>query len=172
MAAFAIGGVEAEEAQDTQIVFLDALLRIADEAHAPRVEIGEPADIIVDRAVARSRQRVDGEIAPLGVHLPVAAEGDLGVAAVGLHVLAQRGHLERVFVDDDGDGAVLDAGRHRLETGGGNAPHHLFRHRGSGDVDFLDRQTDKRVAHRAADRARLLAVAVEHAEQTRQRAGC
>ena len=118
MVAGAIGGMEAEEAQDAQIVFRDALARIADEAHAPRRQIVEPADIIVDRAVARGRQRIDGEIAPLGVGLPVAAEGDLGVAAIGLHVLAQRGHLERMLVDDDGDGAVLDAGRHRLEAGG------------------------------------------------------
>ena len=119
MAAGAVGGVKAEEAQDAQVIFRDALCRIADEAHAPRRQIVEPADVIVDRAVARGRQRVDGEIAPLGVDLPVAAEGDLGVAAVGFDVLAQRGHLERMLLDDDGDGAVLDAGRHRLEAGGG-----------------------------------------------------
>ena len=69
MIAGAIGGVKAEEAQDAQIVFRDALARIADEAHAARGEIGEPADIVVDRAVARRRQRVDGEVAPLGVRL-------------------------------------------------------------------------------------------------------
>ena len=61
-----------------------------------RLQIGEPADIVVDGAVARRRERVDGEVAPLGVGAPVAAEGDLGVAAVGLDVLAQRGHLERM----------------------------------------------------------------------------
>ena len=170
MAAGAIGGMKAEEAQNAQIVFRDAISRIADEAHAPRGQIVEPADIIVDRAVARGRQRIDGEVAPLGIGLPVAAEGDLGVAAVGLHVLAQRGHLERMLVDDDGDGAVLDAGRHRLEAGGGDALDHFVRHRGGGDVDFRDRHSDERVAHRAADHARFLAVAVEHAEQARQRA--
>ena len=170
MIAGAVGGVEAEEAQDAQVVFGDALMRIADEAHAPRRQIGQPADIIVDRAVARHRQRVDGEIAPLGVRLPVAAEGDLGVAAIGLHVLAQRGDLERMLVDDHGDGAVLDAGRHRLEAGGLHAAHHLLRHRGGGDVDLVDRHVDQRIAHRAADHARFLAVAIEHGEQTRQRA--
>ena len=76
-----------------------------------------------------------------------------------------------MLVDDDGDGAVLDAGRHRLEAGGVHAPHHLLRHRGGGDVDLMDGLADQRVAHRAADHARLLAVAVEHAEQARQRAG-
>ena len=51
--ALAVGGVEAEEAQDAQIVLGDARRRIADEAHAPRREIGKPADIVVDGAVAR-----------------------------------------------------------------------------------------------------------------------
>ena len=51
--ALAIGGMEAEEAQDAQVVFRDARGGVADEAHAPRLDVGEPADIVVDRAVAR-----------------------------------------------------------------------------------------------------------------------
>ena len=51
--ALAIGGVEAEEAQDAQIVLGDARCRLADEAHAPRRDVVEPADVVVDRAVAR-----------------------------------------------------------------------------------------------------------------------
>ena len=51
--AVAIGGMEAEEPQDAQIILGDARRRRADEAHAPRGEIVEAADIIVDRAVAR-----------------------------------------------------------------------------------------------------------------------
>ena len=144
--------------------------RVADETHAPRLEIGEAADVIVDRAVAGSGQRIDGEIAPLGVSLPVATEGNLGVAAIGLHVLAQRGHLERMFVDDHGDGAVLNSRGHRLEACRAHALDHFVRHGCRGDVDFLDQQSDQRVTHRAADRARLLAVAVEHGQQARQRA--
>ena len=89
---------------------------VADEAHAPRLEIGKPADVVVHRAVGGGRERVDGEVAPLGVGAPVAAEAHVGVAAEGLDVLAQRRHLERPAVDHDGDGAVLDAGRHRLEA--------------------------------------------------------
>ena len=97
---------------------------------------------------------------------------DLGVTAVGLDVLAQRGDLERRAVDHHGDGAVLDAGRHRLEAGGLDAAHHLLRHapwwrRRSSPTGIAE----QRVAHRAADHARLLAVAVEHVEQPRQRAG-
>ena len=36
------------------------------------------------------------------------------------------------------------------------------RNRGGGDVEFVDRLAEQRVAHRAADHARLLAVAIEH----------
>ncbi len=93
------------------------------------------------------------------------------MAAVGFHVTAQRGHLERVFLDDDGDGAVLDSRGNRLEAGGGDALDDLVGHRGGGDVDFRDRHFEQGVAHRAADHAGLFAAAVEHAEQARQRAG-
>ena len=81
--------MKAEEAQDAQIILGDAGRGIADEAHAARVQIGKAADIVVHRAVARHRQRVDGEVAPLRVVLPVAAERDLGLAAEGLDILAQ-----------------------------------------------------------------------------------
>jgi len=121
MAAFAVGGMKESAPQNAQVVFLDAQLGIANEAHPAHVEIGQPADVIMDRAVARGRQRVDGEISALGVGLPVAAKRDLGGTAIGLDILAQGRDFERMLVDDHGDGAVLDAGRHRLEAGGGDA---------------------------------------------------
>ena len=74
----------------------------------------------------------------------------------------KRRDFERPAVDHDGDGAVLDAGRHRLEARRGCAPDHLLRDRGGGDVEFADRLAEQRIPHRAADHARLLAVAVEH----------
>ena len=101
--------------------------------------------------------------------LPVAAERDLGLAAEGLDVLAQRRHLERTAVDHRRDGAVLDAGRHRLVAGGLDAAHDLLRHRGGRDVDLADLLPEQRVAHRAADHARLLAVAVEQRQQLAKR---
>ena len=129
-----------------------------------------PPTVVVHRAVCRRRQRVHGEVAPLGVLPPVAAEAHVGVAAEGLDVLAQRRHLERPAVDHHRDGAVLDAGRHRLEARGADAADHLVGNGGGGDVDFADRLAEQRIAHRAADHARLLAVAIEHREQPRQRA--
>ena len=38
----AVPGVEAEEAQDAQIVLGDPRRRVADEAHAARAEVGRP----------------------------------------------------------------------------------------------------------------------------------
>ena len=92
--AGAVPGEEAEEAQDAQEILADAHLGIADEADRAAVEIGKPADQIDDRAVGRRIERVDREVAPLGVAPPVAAEAHLGAAAVGLDVVAQRRHLD------------------------------------------------------------------------------
>ncbi len=49
--AFAVAGVEAEEAQDAQIVLADARRRVADEAHLAALEIRKPADMVMHRAV-------------------------------------------------------------------------------------------------------------------------
>jgi len=66
--------VKAEEAQDAQIIFGDALRRIADEADPANGEVGKPSDIIVQLAVRRKRKRVDREIAPRGIREPIPAE--------------------------------------------------------------------------------------------------
>ena len=119
---------------------------------------------------ARSGKRVDGEVAPLGVGAPVAAEGDARLAAEGFDVLAQRRHLDRLMLDDDGDGAVLDAGRDGLAAG------RLTRRitsAGSAVVATSISATGspkQRVAHGAADDARFLAVAIEQRKEPRNRA--
>ena len=128
--------MELKETQDAQIILRDAAGGITDKAHAPRGDIGQPVDIVVNVAVTRDRKRVNGEVAPLGVAAPVAAEGDLGVAAIGHHILAQCRHLEHTASGDDGNGAVVDAGRHRLEAGALDAADRFRRQRGGGDVDI------------------------------------
>ena len=167
--AFTVGGVEAEEPQDAQIVLGDARGGIADEAHAAVAEVGEPADVVVHDAVRRHRQRIDGEVAPFRIGLPVAAEAHRRLAPERLHVLAQRGHLERVALDHHRHGTVRDSCRDRLEPGGLDAARHLGRRRRGGDVDVARLLPEQRVAHRAADRARFLAIAVENREQVRER---
>ena len=91
----AVIGVEAEEAQDAQIVLFDARLGVADEAHPPRDEIGIAAKRIEHRAVASGIKRVEREVAPARVLLPILGEGDGRVPPERLDVAPQRRHLER-----------------------------------------------------------------------------
>jgi hypothetical protein len=161
--------VEAEEPQDAQIVFGDARRRVPDEAHAPRLDVGKPTRIVVDGSVAGERQRVHGEVAALGVARPVAAEGHGGMAPERLDVFAQGCDFERPPGGDDGHGAVLDAGGHRLEARRLDPADHFGREHGGGDVDVAVRLADERIAHRAADDAGLLAIAVERGEKVAQR---
>ena len=168
----AVGCVKPEKAQNAQVVLGDALGRIADEAHPTASEILEAAGIIKDLAVARRRQCVNGEIPSLGVGLPVASELDPGVASVGFYILAQRGDFERMPIDNDGDRAVLDTGRHVFEPGSRHPPYHFFWYSGGGHVDLRDRHVQQCVADGATDHTRLLALAIEHAEQPRQCSRC
>src|SRR5258705_428811 len=86
--ARAEGGVNAEKPEDAKIVFRDTPVRIADEAHAPCGDVVQSADVIVHHAVGVNRKAVDGEVAPLRIADPVAAECDLGLAAERLGILA------------------------------------------------------------------------------------
>ena len=83
-------------------------------------------------------------------------EGDDGAAAEGLDVAAEGRDLERPAVGDHGDGAVREAGRHRLQPGRRGERDHRLRHGVGGDVDVGDRPAEQRVAHAAADEERLV----------------
>ena len=167
--AIGIAGEKAEEAEHPQIILGDARRRIADEAHAPRPDVREPADEIDHFAVALEEQRVDRKVAPFRVRFPVAAKTHLGVAAEGLDVLAQRGDLERLAVHDNRNGAVFDAGGNGVEAGLARAAHDLVGHRRGRQIDLADLKTEQRIAHRAADHARFLAVLVEHRQKPHER---
>ena len=80
--SLAIGSMETKEAQDAQIIFADALSRIADEAHAPRFEIGQSANRIMHDAIGAetdSAFRVKSRRSASASQ--VAAEPHVGVAA-------------------------------------------------------------------------------------------
>ena len=156
--------MHAEEPQDAQIILGDALAGIADEAHATGCDIGEPADMVVHDAVGIDGKAVDGEVAPLRIANPVAAERDLGLAAKGLGILAQGRDLERMRVDHQRHGAMLDAGRHGFDAGRLGATDHFIGQRRGRDVDIAGRDVQKRIADGAADHAGFLAIAVEQSE--------
>ena len=98
------------------MVLGDALQRRADEPHATRIEVGQPAEIIEDLEACGVRvQRVDGEVAPRRVRPPVIGECHFGVPPVGRDVAPQGGHFDGDARRDDGHRAMRDARRHRLQ---------------------------------------------------------
>ena len=136
------------------MVLADALLGLADEAHAARLKIGDPAVIVEQFAVQRvGVERVDGEVAARGVLGPVGGEGDLGMAAVGVHVGAQRGDLDDGAVGDGGDRAMRQPGGYRLDARFfevSDGPRGL---EDRGAIEIVGGQAEQPVAHRTADEA-------------------
>ncbi len=167
--ALAEAGVEAEEAQDAEVILGDAFERIADEPHPALGEIVEAAEPVVDLAADRIRvERVDREVAAAGVGLPIVGEGDFGMAAVGRDVAAQGRHFHRTFGRDRGYRAMGDAGRNRLHPCLGYARDDVFRPQPRGEVDIGDRQAEQRVAHGAADHLGRAIAGIQRGEQPEQ----
>ena len=168
-APFAITCVKTEEPQNAQVVFRDAARGIPDETHAPRGDVREPADIVVKFAVARDRKRIHGEVAALGIALPVSAKSDFGAPAESLNVLPQCGDLERPPAGNDREGTVLHPGGYgakfcRLCPSGD-----LHRERGCGNIKIAWRIADERVPHRASNDTGLLARTIEDGKNIAQR---
>ena len=67
------------------MVFFDPRGGIADETNMPRGKIVQPAEIVADlERFGMGIKRIDGEIAPRGVVLPLLAESDRRAAPVFL----------------------------------------------------------------------------------------
>jgi hypothetical protein len=64
---------------------------------------------------------------------------------------------------------MLFAGLDRPETGSCRAPDHLVGHRGRRDINVAGRDTEQRVANRATDDTRFLAIAVQDRQHRRKR---
>ena len=118
----------------------------------------EYGDVIMSPELYR---RTLDTVAPFRIANPVAAEGDPGLAAKSLGVLAQGRDLERLRVDHQGDGAMIDAGGHALDAGRPGAADDLLGQRRGRDVDVACRDIEKRIADGAADHAGFLALAIE-----------
>lgn len=146
--------MEAEEAQDAEIVFADARFGIADEDDAAIGDIVEAAAGGIEHVAAGvGVERVHAEVAALRVERPVVGEGDDGTAAIGFDILTEAGDFEGLVIGDDGERAVVDAGGVNGDLRG---DHHLLNQLGHElgcDVDVGDGFTEQRVAHAAADEA-------------------
>jgi len=146
-----ITGMEAEEAEDAQIVLAHPRLRIADEAHAAGGEILEAVEIIVDDTVEPAGERIHGEIAPRRISLPVIGKGDACLPPEGLDIAAQGRHLDRFVIGHRCHGAVLDASRNGLEARCLQQCNDLFRWQRAGDIDVIDLAPQQGIPHAAAD---------------------
>ena len=153
--AFAVIRVEAEEAENAQIVFFDARFGIADEVHAPSLQIAIAAERIEHLAVSIGVERIQREVAALGVLLPRCSVGDLGVPAIRLDVAPERGDLERRAVGDDGNRAVIDPGRHGLEPSPLGKRDDLLRLRRGGQIDRLVTGSPRSVSRTAPPTTRV-----------------
>jgi hypothetical protein len=120
-----------------------------------RRQVRQPAEPVGDLAACRiGVERVDGEVAPRRILAPVVGEGNGGAPAVGRDIAAQGGDLHRTALEDRGDRAVSDAGRHVADPRRVEPRLDLGRRQRRRQVDVLDLQAEQRVAHRAADIAR------------------
>ena len=152
----AVMGVKAEEAQDAQVVFANAVMRVADEAKPPRPQVGNAAAQGVDHATRGiGIERVHGEVAAHGVFLHLVGEGDHRAAAIGFHVAAEGGDFVGQPVGDHGHGSVVDPGRHGLEPVALGNLHHPFGARIGGNVDVIRGQPKQPVPDAAADEERM-----------------
>ena len=158
-------GVEAEIAQDPQMILEDTLACITDKAHQPGVQVLESGKMIGHLERGRiGEERVDGEIASRGVFAPVIGKRDLGMAAVGGDITAQRGDLDRAARQHGGYRAMRKARRHRADARCLKPCHHVFGQQPGGNVDIGRLDAQQCIAHRAADIAALVALGVERGE--------
>ena len=116
--ALAVPGMEAEQAQDAQIIFADARRAASPTKRTrPAIRSSTPPDVIEHLAVGDGIERVHGEVAPR-----CASSAQSSVKATTAWRPSVSTSRRRVVTSNGlpfaigGDGAVLDAGRHRLDA--------------------------------------------------------
>ncbi len=155
--AAAEAGMEAEEAQNAQMVLGDARRGPADKDDSLSQDIPVTICKIVDFTPRVAVERVHGEVAATGVFLPVVMEGDAGPAAIGLDIVAERRHLIGAMVGDDRHRAVGDAGRVDMQAPRLAGRRHLLGRQRGGEIDLADGKAHEGVANSAARHPRLAA---------------
>ncbi len=162
--ACAVPGVEAEETQQAEMVFGDALAGIANETNTAGLNVLHAVPGIVDIALGRARQRVHGEIATRRVGLPVIGKRNIGMAAMALHIHSECGDLKMLPVDHGGYGAVRQTGRNILNPGLFEKRHDGFGYVRRGNVDIANGNVEQGIAHATADESYLLSSAAKRVD--------
>ena len=155
--------MEAEEAQDTEIVLANPGSRVADEAHMAAQEVGAAAERIVETAIEIAAHGVEGEVPAGGILDEVVGKGDDGTPPVGSDVAPERGDLEAAGARMRRHRAMRQTRRHHLEPcrlqKGQRTLRRLLRR--DVDVQLVERGIDERVPHAAAHEARVPPAALE-----------
>ncbi len=153
----AIPRMKPEKPQDAKIVLADAFLIIADKPHAPRRQIGKPlAHRIDNHAINPAIKRIHREIAAGGVLFHAVGEGDDRAAAIGFHIAPKGRDLKAPPLGNDSHRPVLDPSRHRPQARRLDKRDDPFGPRIGGDVEVGRLFAQKRIAHTAADKPRLM----------------
>ncbi|MNZ78588.1 hypothetical protein D3C78_971680 [compost metagenome] len=171
-------GGEAHRTQHAHRVLEVTLLRIADQAHQAVADVvhavGVVEDVLAGRVVV---QRIDGEVAALGVVFLIAvdvvaqdapalvARGEMAVLVVlALRMVgAEGGHLDDLAAEMDVDQLEAPADHPRVAELGT----HLLGSGAGGDVEVLGLVPEQQVAHAATDQIGLIAgflQALDHAD--------
>ncbi|TPV98057.1 MAG: hypothetical protein USCAAHI_02475 [Beijerinckiaceae bacterium] len=178
--AFAEIGRKAKEAQDAQIVLLDAPRGLADETHFSRRDVGKAAGVIEEPSIACHRKRVHCKIAAQGIRLEITAEANGRMTAIGFYVLTQGCHFKSLFPRKQGYGAMLKAGRNGANARRFRPRHDRLRQKRGRQIDLAGCPAEERIAQGAADNAGFLACMIQRgqngaqgliAEQGRKRIG-
>ena len=136
-------GSKPQGPEDAQGVLVKAGLRPAHCADGPLGQVRLPPEEVLQPLAGGVGHGVDGKVPPGGILAQAAGEGDpIWVAGVGVNpVHPVGGDLQRLPLQQDGDGAVAQAG---LDTGvGGKDPLGLLRQGGGGEVIVLGGQAQK-----------------------------
>ncbi|MNV56557.1 hypothetical protein D3C71_1488490 [compost metagenome] len=148
-------GRQAHGTQHAHRIFAVALLRVADQTHAPGHHVLEAAGVVTHREILDSViQGVAGEVATDRVILDAAVDVvshqhavlDLAVAAAVIAVGAERGHLDDLAAEHH----VRQAEAPADEPAVAEQLLDLFGRGVGGDVEIFGASIDQKVAHGAS----------------------
>jgi hypothetical protein len=125
------------------------------EPHDLVLQVFPTTKVVVDVALEVHGHCVDGQVAPLGVLFEVPRELHLGVPPVSLNIDPQRGDLEHLAINAQGDRPVGNAGGQVLELVDRCDVAHLVGRCISGKVQILGRLAQQRVPDTAAHETNL-----------------
>ena len=145
----AINRMKAEKPQDAQVILADAGVGIPDKAQTPRQQIGQATQRIDDLTAGIGVKRVHGKVAAGRVFGHVRGKSHHRMTTVCFNIAPEGGHLMRLTVGKNGDGAMLQPRWNDTKTGSVGYISDCFGQGVGGDIDVRNRHAQQGVAHTA-----------------------